>query len=103
MSDEVHEHQLTQLIHSTPVRGGNYRLYLYEADGFHSGGQWFTSGRIRYPEEQIAAATAKEWAEAHIQRGLEVRITDAGDFLVFHSHHGKQLWPASGEDIWSLL
>ena len=84
MADEIHFHTLTELMYTEPEKGGDYRLYLFDAEGLHSGSQWFTSGAIRYPDEQIEAHRAQIFAEEWIKRGLEVRITDGGDRLVFH-------------------
>lgn len=98
--EKVHEYELTELQYARPEKGSNYKLYLYDKDGFHSGGIWFTSGTIRYPDEQIGLALAKEMAEKNIENGHEVRITDGGDFLVFHSTHGQVLYPNHEESFW---
>jgi hypothetical protein len=97
------EYHMTQLIHADPTKGENYRLYLYGADGYHGGTQWFTSGKIKYPDEQITAEQAKFLAEDTMRKGHEVRITDAGDFLVFHAVNGRQVHPPENVDFWSQV
>ena len=97
------EYEMTELIYAEPVRGENYRLYRYGADGYHSGTQWFTSGRIRYPDEQITAERAKALAEETMREGHEVRITDSGDFLVFRAINGRQVHPPENVDFWRLV
>ncbi len=92
---------LTQLIYSEDVTG-TLRLYRFHPDGYHSGGQYFTK-RIRYPEEEIGIKGAKELCEAHQARGLEVRITNGSDFLVFHAKGRKILHPKSAEEFWSKM
>jgi hypothetical protein len=97
------EYHLTELIHAEPKKGESFRLYVYAPDGYHSRAQWFTSGTIKYPNEQIDAVTARRIVEHNIALGHEVRITDGGDFLVFHSEHGQQLYPAPHIDFWSQV
>lgn len=99
------EYELTQLQYAVPVKGENFRLYIYGADGFHSGGQWFTSGLIKYPDEQIdrVTAAAREMAARH--EGLETKVTNVGDMLVFHSVGGEILYPqgVTGGEFWTTL
>ena len=72
------------------------KLYIYGKDGYHSGGVWFR--RVpKYPEEEITTADAKFRTENAIAKGLEVRICDGGDMLVFHAKDGKVLFPADGK------
>jgi hypothetical protein len=92
-----------ELILAEPVAGENYKLYRYEANGLHFGAQWFTAGTIRYPDEQIPAIIAKQWADEHMRRGLEVRITDTSDFLVFRAVAGRQVHPPENVDFWRLV
>ncbi len=65
-------------------------LYLYDEHG-----------RYGNPTEIADAATlaGAMWimVRDHISRGLEVRITNRADELVFHSQHGKVVWPAAEE------
>ncbi len=92
---------LTQLIYSEDV-SGSLKVYRFQADGYHSGGQYFTK-RIRYPDEEIGIEAAKALCEAHQARGLEVRITNGSDFLVFHAQGQKVLYPQSAEAFWSKV
>jgi hypothetical protein len=103
MSEIVNEFHLTKLIHAEPVKGDMYRLYRFGADGYHSGAQWFTSGEIRWPDEQIDVVQAKQLAEETMREGHEVRITDVSDFLVFHAVDGRQVLPPENVDFWSLV
>jgi hypothetical protein len=96
----MEEHELTTLQFTQPQKGEDFKLYLYDAHGFHTGAIWFTSGKIRYPDEQTSAEIAKHLVEQHLQEQLEVRITNGGDLLVFHAQQGKVLYPASAELFW---
>jgi hypothetical protein len=91
---------LTQIIYSTDVRGP-WALYLYDAAGYHSGARWFAK-HVRYPKEQISIAMARRLAEVNIANLLEVRITDAGDMLVYHNVNGAQIYP-QGVDFWTAV
>jgi hypothetical protein len=102
-SEGAEEFEMTELIYAEPVRGENYRLYCYGADGYHSGTQWFTSGLIRYPDEQITAEQAKQLSDKNMRDGNEVRITDSGDFLVFRAINGRQVHPPENVDFWRLV
>ena len=99
----MEEHNLTELQYAQPQKGEDLKLFLYDKSGFHSAAIWFTSGVIRYPDEQTSAEIAKSVVERHIAQNLEVRITDAGDLLVFHARHGRVLYPSSAEQFWSLV
>ena len=90
---------LTELEYSDD-RKGPFRLYIFGADGYHSGGQWFVH-KIRYPDEEITVPVAKQIADQAIAWGREVRITDSGDSLVFHSFHGRQLYPDQAINFWA--
>ena len=97
------EHNLTEILFADPVKGEDFKLYIYGADGYHGGAIWFTSGRIRYPEEQVGVEMARGLADKNIAEGLEVRITNGGDFLVFHSQRGQMLYPTNAEQFWSKV
>lgn len=99
----VTEHTLTELQYAQPQKGEDFKLFLFGADGFHSGAIWFTSGAIRYPDEQTSADVAKHLVERHMREKLEVRICNGGDLLVFHSIGGRQLYPVNGADFWSRV
>lgn len=90
--------ELTNLIPAEEVGKGPWKLYIFGWDGLHSGGQWFTAGKIKYPDEEISSARAKEKAETAVAKGLEVRICDGMDHLVFHSRKGKVVL---GETFWN--
>ena len=83
--------ELTDLVHEEEVGKGPWRLYVYQKDGYHSGGQWFTVGRIKYPDEEIPFSLAQDHAQEAMRQGLEVRVCDGNDWLVFHSVDGKTL------------
>lgn len=89
---------LTTLQYSTGTKGP-WRLYRYNRSGIHSGGQWFNR-EIRYPDEEILIADAKRLTIVHQAAGLEVRITDGGDQLVYHSIDGKVVY---GDDFWKAI
>lgn len=79
---------------------GPWRLYVYDRDGFHSGGKWFRKGPAKYPEEEIPAHEAVLRAGLAVGHGLEVRIADGGDMLVFHARDGAIL---HGRGFWKFL
>jgi hypothetical protein len=97
------EYEVAELQYVTPKNGDHFKLYLYGPDGYHSGGQWFTSSQIRYPDEEISAESAKQRTDENITNGFEVRICDGGDMLVAHWNGGRQLYPAPHIDFWSQI
>lgn len=99
---EIKFHQLKELCYAEPVKGDSYQLYLFDVDGFHSGGQWFTSTLpLKFPEEEITLDEAHQRCIQHLARGLEVRITNGGDYLVYHAIGDRNLY--GSDDIWKLL
>jgi hypothetical protein len=91
---------LTELQYSQDQRGP-WKIYVYEPNSeYHRGGVWFRKGLIKYPEEEITAAEAKERADWAIKEGREVRICDSGDMLVFNSRGGEILYPPDPEAFW---
>jgi hypothetical protein len=94
--------ELTELQYAVPVQGESFRLYIFGADGMHSGGQWFRRVPV-YIDEEISVSAAEALAEAAIARGVEVRVTDGGDNLVYHVKDGKRLYPAGAENVWQTL
>jgi hypothetical protein len=88
-------HSLTELQYSTD-RKGPWKLYVYGANGYHSGGQWFSKA-VRYPDEEITVAQAKGSCDLAVASGYEVRVCDGGDLLVYHAKDGKVLY---GETFW---
>lgn len=91
-------HTLTKLQYSTD-RKGPWALYIYREDGFHTGKQWFNK-QIRYPDEEITIAQAQGKTARAMAAGLEVRICDGGDNLVFHAEGNNVLY---GESFWQDL
>lgn len=79
---------------------GPWRIYVYGRDGYHVGGKWFRNGPMKYPDEEIPLHEAMLNAGVAIAHGLEVRICDGGDNLVFHAVAGNIL---HGQDFWSSL
>jgi hypothetical protein len=97
--EEADVHTLTQLQYAE-TGDGPWALYIYGADGFHSGKKWFRKGPMKYLDEEITSTEAKERAEKAISEQREVRICDGGDNLVFHSTDGVIHYPDSAEEFW---
>lgn len=100
---------LTELRYAQPSYP--MRLYIYGADGFHRGGIWFEK-TPRYPDqpgssinrnETISTSNARMLCDAALAMGNEVRITDGGDMLVFHSQLGVTLYPESSAAFWAAV
>ena len=89
---------LTQLQYSEEITG-RLALYVYREDGFHAAPQYFARV-MRHPEEEITAGEAHDKASTAVSRGLEVRITDSGDMLVFHAKDCKILYPPDPHAFW---
>jgi hypothetical protein len=89
-----------------PSDRGPWRLYVFDRNGYHRGGKYFQRGALpQYPPNElrdywITAAFAKDDVIQAMRQGLEVRITDGGDFLVFHWKGGKQIYPADPQTFW---
>ena len=62
------------------------RLYVYNAEGRHNGGKWLKN------DSQLETAMTGP-VKAAIAAKREVRITDSGDFLVFHAQGGRIVFP----------
>jgi len=88
---------LTELQYSTDTRG-TLGLYLF-VDGYHGGGIRFRKDPGN-PQAQISAEQARRLAEHHLRAGLEVRICNAADLVVYHARDGKLLVPADAEKFW---
>jgi hypothetical protein len=88
----------SELQYAQPNGKGPYCLYIYGRDGYHSGGVWFRK-QVQHPSQGIAFDDARTRCEMAIAKKLEVRITDSGDNLIFHSVGGKVLYPDS-TDFW---
>jgi len=105
MSDElegVEVEVLDQLQYAVPRKGASFRLYIFGKDGFHSGGQWFRR-KPQFPDEEITVSAAEIRADRAIREGKEIRVTDAGDQMVYHFKNGKRLYPAGVENVWQTL
>ena len=96
---DVEVNTLTELQYAE-VGDGPWALYIYGRSGYHTGKQWFRKGPMKYPDEEITLAQAKERTEKAISAKREVRICDGGDELVFHSVNGKILY---GDGFWSAV
>jgi len=81
-------------------REGPWRLYIYEADGFHRGGQWFRKPPLKYADEEITAIEALKLAAFALRDKKEIRVCDGGDALVYHAKDGKCLYPPDGGNFW---
>ena len=92
-------HTLTELQY-TETADGPWKLYIYGRSGYHTGCKWFRRGPMKYPDEEITFAQAKQRTEKAIAEKREVRICDGGDMLVFHSQDGVVLYPKSAEEFW---
>jgi hypothetical protein len=86
-------------------RKGPFALYIYNAEGFHAGAQWFSRAPLRYPDEEITVEKATNLARVAFMSGKEVRVTDSGDRLVYHCKDWKCLWPDGGNhgDFWNQI
>ena len=90
--------ELNDLIPAEDVGKGPWRLYIFNEQGFHHGGHWFRNGRVKYPNEEISFARARQFTEVAIGKGFEVRICDGMDNLVFRSERGKVTF---GSTFWN--
>ena len=96
MSDE-NVYTLTDLQHAETGEGP-WRLYIYGKDGYHSGASRFSRTSTMDSENRtIPFEEAKDREHYATKGGLEVRITDTGDMLVFHSQDGKVIY---GDNFW---
>ncbi len=93
---------LTELQYSKE-REGPFRLYIYDRDGFHTGGQWFRKPPLKYPAEEITCMEAMVRALKAASQGREVRITDGGDELVYHCKGTKVLYPQPIGNFWKEI
>jgi hypothetical protein len=89
---------LSTLLYSNDTRGP-WQLYIFDHLGYHSGGQWFDRV-LRYPDEEITIAEAKQRCDSAIAEKCEVRVCDGGDMLVFHSENGVTKY---GENFWTMI
>lgn len=101
--EDIHRIEMNELIPAENVGEGPWALYIYDASGYHDGKRWFRVGKAKYPAEEISFARAKQYCDAAVGRGLEVRICDGMDFLVFHAvngivKHGSTFWNETAPD-----
>src|SRR5208282_4692687 len=75
---EAEVHTLTELQYAE-IGEGPWKMYVYNNDGFHSGGMWFRKGKAKYPDEEITLQDAKVWADSAIRNKREVKVCDGGD------------------------
>ena len=62
-------------------------LYIYNEQGFHDEGITLVSNaQLNGPGTRMLILDA-------LNRGVEIRMTDPGDSLVFHADKGKVLFP----------
>lgn len=90
--------EMNQLLRTEDVDKGPWKIYIFDQSGYHHGGQWFRIGKLKYPNEEISFARAKQFCESAVGKGLEVRICDGMDWLVFHSVNGKVI---HGSTFWN--
>jgi hypothetical protein len=90
-------HTLTRLQYGNN-REGPFRLYIYDARGYHSGAVYFD--RVPRVFNEISAKEAFKLASQALADGLEVRVTDDGDFLLFHARGATVLYPPLTDDFW---
>lgn len=89
--------EMNELLPTEDVGEGPWKLYIYNEQGFHEGANWFRVGKAKYPAEEISFARAKQFCDVAVGKGLEVRICDGMDFLIFHAvngqvRHGGTFW-----------
>ncbi len=65
-------------------------LYLYDENGRYG-------NPTEIADESTLEAAMRILVRDHIGRRLEVRIRNPADELVFHSQHGRVLWPTDEE------
>jgi len=101
------EVKLTEFMYAEPVKGSVMRLYFIDSDGTHHGPIRFTSGDIDQEHKGVLVDvfTASALEMSARERGIETRVTDSGDMLLFHSKDGTILYPkdTSGGDFWGKV
>lgn len=101
ISPKVVEETLTDLMYSQD-RKGPFRLYILDKNGMHTGGQWFREKPV-YKDEEITSAEARDKVGEAMDEGLEVRICDGGDMLVYHSIGSTVLYPKPLGMFWTEI
>jgi hypothetical protein len=93
MEDNISSHQLTELQYEPlSKKGETLRLYIYNKDGYHSGGKWFRNG-VRKDDEEIIYGDAVKQTYDAFWKGQEICITNGGNMLVFHAKDKKVIYP----------
>jgi len=93
--------QLGQLLYSSEI-WQLLRLYIFEPNGMHRGGIFFRKVPL-YSDEEISAEHARKLVDRAILEDREVRITNGGDFLVFHFKDGSLIHPESAASFWARV
>jgi hypothetical protein len=88
---------LSELQYDTDL-SGCLRLYIYRADGLGYEKRTYFARKVKYPDEEIDMEAAKSLCDNAVLMGREVRITNSGDFLIFHAKSGEVLWPLEGSE-----
>jgi hypothetical protein len=86
-----------------PPGPGPWKLYVYDRDGYYRGAKWFRKGPVQYPDEEISRQDAKDQVDRALAQGLEVKVTDGGDRLVFHAKGIKQIYPLDPGKFWAAV
>jgi hypothetical protein len=100
---------LTDLQYVENPGKGPWQLYVFDRDGFHKGGKYFQSGPLPPDLDEderkywITREAAKDDVIRACRQGLEVRITDGGDRLVYHAIGMKQMHPTNANKFWSVV
>jgi hypothetical protein len=81
--------------------GAPLALYIYRADGLHTGAHYIANDA--HEDREIAPADARFVAEHNMDAGREIRITNSADHLVFHAKDGKVIYPADPEMFWKAV
>lgn len=71
---------------------GPFYAYIYTSEGKHYGG-------VELPRADDVRAFLRGAAPPAIERGVEVIITDRGDYTVFHAKEGVVLWPVGLKEV----
>ena len=62
-------------------------LYIYDRRGYHPGAIEIVS------YEQLMGPGTRLLVRSAVDSGLEVRMTDPEDRLIFHARDGRVVWP----------
>jgi hypothetical protein len=91
---------LTELKYAE-IGEGPWKLHIHHGGPpYNSEVWWFRKKQTKHAIEEIALVEAKKRSDANIAQGLEVKVCDGGDELVFHSESGVVLY---GEGFWEAV